>query len=46
MMKKEKSDLASKNYFRDKNGKAVFAEDGRKKGWKKQMKTIMNEEKP
>ena len=30
MIKKEASDLAGNKCIRDKNGKAVFAEDGRK----------------
>ena len=31
MMKKEASDLAGNNCIRDKNGRIVFAEDGRRK---------------
>ena len=46
MMKKEASDLACNNCIRDKNGKAVFAEDGRKKVWKEHMEATMNEEDP
>ena len=46
MMKKEASDLASTNCIRDKNGKAVFAEDNRKKVWKEHVEAIMNEENP
>ena len=45
-MKKEVSDLASKNCIREKNGKVVFAEDSRKRVWKEHMKAIMNEENP
>ena len=46
MTKKEASDLAGNNCIKDKNGKAVFAEDSRKKVWKKHMEAIMNEENP
>ena len=46
MMKKEASDLASNNCIRDKNGKAVFAENGRKKLWKEHTEVIMNEQNP
>ena len=44
MVKKEERDLAGNNCIRDKNGKIVFAEDGRKKMWIKHMEAIMNEE--
>ena len=46
MRKKKASDLAGNNCIRDKIGKAVFAEDGRKKVWKKHVEAIMNEENP
>ena len=46
MMKKEESDLACSYFIRDKNGKAVFAEDGCKRVWKEHMEAIMNEENP
>ena len=46
MMKKEASDLAGNNCIRDKNGKAVFAEDDRKKVWKEHMEVIINEKNP
>ena len=46
MMKKEASDLAGDNCLRDKNGKAVFAEDGHKRVWKGHMEAIMNEKNP
>ena len=45
MMKKEASDLAGNNCIKDKNGKVVFAQDSRKRLWKKHMEAIMNEEK-
>ena len=45
-MKKEATDLAGNDYIKDKNGKVVFAEDGRKRVWKEHMKAIMNEENP
>ena len=46
MMKKEASDRAGNNCIKDKNGKIVFAEDGRKRVWKEQMEAIMNQENP
>ena len=46
MMKKEANDLAGNNCIRDKNGKAIFAEDGRKGVWKDHMVAIMNEKNP
>ena len=46
MMKKEASDLAGDECIRSKNGEAVFAEDGRKKVWKKHVEASINEENP
>ena len=46
MMKKKTIDSASNNCIKDKNGKVVFAEDGRIRVWKEHMETIMNEENP
>ena len=46
MVKKEANDLVGNNCIKDENGKIVFAEDGRKRVWKKHMEAIMNEENP
>ena len=41
--KKEATDLAGNNCIKNKNGKVVFAENGRKRVWKEHMKAIMND---
>ena len=46
MKKKEANDLAGNNCIKDETGKIVFAEDGRKRVWKKHIEAIMNEENP
>ena len=46
MMKKEASDLPGNNCIRDKIGKAVFAENGRKRVCKEHIEAIMDEENP
>ena len=46
MMKRKASDLAANNCIRDKTGKVVFVEDGRKRVWKEHMEAIINEENP
>ena len=46
MMKEKANDLAGNNCIEDKNGKIVFAEDGRKRVWKEHMEAIMNEKNP
>ena len=46
MTKNEVSDLAGNNCIKNKNGKIVFAKDGRKRLRKKHIETIMDEENP
>ena len=46
MTKKEASASAGNNCTRDKNGKILFSEDGRKRVWMEHMEAIMNEENP